>query len=113
MVKIRNRFFRWSNRRQLCSFHAGLAFGHAPAVAFLLEMGANVATQDIEVSPLHVACSTAGDTPLHVACNRPKTLQVWNKGYAMEEPAMFPLSSTKEVEEQVVRSLLEADASRS
>lgn len=70
--------------------HAAAAFGHLPKVVSLLEMGADVATQDSDgSSPLHVASSTAevevmkvllragaaveqrnkhGETALHLAC---------------------------------------------
>jgi ankyrin repeat protein len=109
--------------------HSAAAFGHAPGVVFLLKMGADVAKKDSDgSSPLHVASSNAevevmqlllragasvdalnnhGETSLHLACTRQSTLRVWNRRY--ETGCMVP-RKPPEVEEEVVRALLDADA---
>jgi len=109
--------------------HAAAAWGHAPGIVFLLEMGADVTTLDSDgSSPLHVATSHAevdvmklllgagasvnaknqhGDTSLHLACTRQQALRKWNERYGTG--SSVPRVPT-EVEEEVVRTLLDANA---
>ncbi|KAJ1485375.1 ankyrin repeat-containing domain protein [Baffinella frigidus] len=109
--------------------HAAAAFGHAPGVHVLLEMGADVAQKDSDgSSPLHVASSSGevevmqlllragasvdalnnhGETSLHLACTRQSTLRVWNRRY--ETGITVPRTPTQ-VEIEVVRTLLDAHA---
>ena len=116
-------------REGMRRLHAAAASGHVPGIVSMLEKGADVATQDSDgSSALHVAVAmnkveaiklllgagapvdaqnAEGDTALHFACSRQSSLRIRHRRYAMKRD---PPGPTPEVEEEVVRTLLEAGA---